>query len=210
MIYIPVKESSVFTQTTNNKKVIIVNEASKDRATVNEVRSWFKVSSKLQNLMIVPVGENKGKHGGALLVIMLNKFTMQDDGNQTFDHFNVSTVPACNKIFQMTLINTLQYVAFKKRLYDEVLIENLVFKTMDAIMSQGTMYEYCKATEIYFAELFNCERVNVVLVHRVKKYLFRIEQDETPGTYKFVKFDLQRGLAGYAAISTHSIMTESV
>lgn len=101
-------------------------------------------------------------------------------------------------------------MAFKKRLNDEVLIENLVFKTMDRIMQQGTMYEFCKAIEIYFAELFNCERVNVVLVHRIKKYLFRIEEDKTPGTYKFVKFDLQKGLAGFAAISTHSVMTESV
>ena len=175
MIYIPVKESSVFAQTTTSKKVMIVNEAPKDRNTVNEVRSWFKVRDKLQNLMIVPVGENKGKHGGALLVIMLNKFVMQDDGNPTFDNFNVSTSPGCNKIFQMTLVNTLQYVAFKKRLNEEVLIENTIFKTMDAIMCQGTMYEYCRAIEIFFAELFNCQRVNVVLVHRIKKYLFRIE-----------------------------------
>jgi len=99
MIYIPVKESSVFTQTTISKKVMVVNEASKDRATINEVRNWFSVTNKLQNLMIVPVGENKGKHGGALLVIMLNKFTTGDDGNPSFDNFNTTTSPACNKIF---------------------------------------------------------------------------------------------------------------
>ena len=49
-----------------------------------------------------------------------------------------------------------------------------------------------------------------MLVHRIKKFLYRIEQDETPGTYKFVKFDLQRGIAGYAAITSHSVITESV
>ena len=70
------------------------------------------------------------------------------------------------------------------------------------------MYDYCKAIEIYFAELFSCQRVNVILVHRYKKHLFRIEQDEKPGTFKFVKFELQHGIAGYAAITSHTIVTE--
>jgi len=72
------------------------------------------------------------------------------------------------------------------------------------------MYDYCKAIEIFFAELFDCQRVNVVLVHRFKKYLFRIEADKKPGTFKFVKFELQRGIAGYSAISSHTVITESV
>ncbi len=54
----------------------------------------------------------------------------------------------------------------------------------------GTMFDFCKAIEVYFAELFNCERVNVVLVHRYKKHLFRIEEDTIPGTYKHVKNEM--------------------
>lgn len=135
MIYIPVKESSVFTQTLLNKKPWIVNEAPKDRVTVNEVREWIKMNEKLRNLMIVPVGENKSKrHGGAILIVLLNKFNMGDDGKMVFENFSPSTNPACNKIFQMTLINALTYIAMKKRLQEEVLVENIVFKTMDRIM----------------------------------------------------------------------------
>ena len=99
MIYIPVKESSVFTQTLQTKKVCIVNDASKDRATVNEVREWIKMNEKVSNLMIIPVGENQGKHGGAILIILLNKFSFNDSGKQVFDNFSPSCVPACSKIF---------------------------------------------------------------------------------------------------------------
>ena len=72
---------------------------------------------------------------------------------------------------------------------DEIATENVVFKTMDRVMQQCTMYDFCRGIELFFAELFNCERVNVVLVHRVKKHLYRIEPDKSPGTYKYVKFE---------------------
>lgn len=72
------------------------------------------------------------------------------------------------------------------------------------------MHDFCKAIEIYFAELFNCERVNVVLVHRVKQHLYRIEQDTLPGTYKFVKNNMQAGLAGFVCVTARAIITEAV
>ena len=72
------------------------------------------------------------------------------------------------------------------------------------------MYDFCKAIEIFFADLFHCERVNVVLIHRFKKYLYRIEPDPKSGTHRIVKFELASGIAGYVAISSHSILTESV
>ena len=74
MIYIPVRDSSVFTQTLQNKKPWIVNDPAKDRATVNEVRDWVKTNEKMRNLMIIPVGENQGKHGGAIIILLINKF----------------------------------------------------------------------------------------------------------------------------------------
>lgn len=49
--------------------------------------------------MIVPIGENKGKLGGAILLILVNKFSMGDDDKITFESFNTSTSPASNKIF---------------------------------------------------------------------------------------------------------------
>ena len=52
--------------------------------------------------------------------------------------------------------------------------------------------------------------MNVILVHRFKKYLFRIEADPQSGTQKLQKFDLQAGIAGFVTISSHSVMTEKV
>lgn len=63
-------------------------------------------------------------------------------------------------------------------------------KTMDKIMQQCTLFDFCRAIEIFFAELFNCERVNVVLVHRFKKFLYRIEPDPKTGVHSLNKFDL--------------------
>ena len=170
----------------------------------------FTSSAKFANLMLVPVGENKGKEGGALVVIMQNKYAIDEEGNFNYVNFSATTSPTCNKVFQLTFVNTLACVAMKKTLQEEVLMENLVFKTIDRVMAVGTMYEFCKAIEDFFRELFHCERVNVVLVHRIKQHQYRIEKDEVPGTYKFVTFDLYRGIAGFAANHAQTIVTESV
>jgi len=47
MIYIPLKDSSAYTQTIISKKIVVVNEAPKDRSTVNEVRNSLNLSQKV-------------------------------------------------------------------------------------------------------------------------------------------------------------------
>ena len=96
------------------------------------------------------------------------------------------------------------------RVLAEIVDESYVFRTMDKVMQQCTMHDFCRAIELFFAELFFCERVNVVLVHRFKKYIYRIETDTKTGTYHMQKFDLQAGIAGFVCISSHSVITESV
>ena len=46
---------------------------------MNEVRQVFNIEKKLQNLMIVPFGENQGRRGGAMVLILFNKFCMGED-----------------------------------------------------------------------------------------------------------------------------------
>ena len=81
---------------------------------------------------------------------------------------------------------------------------------MNKVLTQCTMFDYCNAIELFFTNLFHCERVNVVLCHRFKKYLYRIGTDPRNGGYTTQKFDLQAGLAGYVCISSHSVITDSV
>ena len=44
--------------------------------------------------------------------------------------------------------------------------ENLTLKTIDTIMATASTYEFIRQIEKNLAELFNCERANVVMVHR--------------------------------------------
>ena len=80
MIFVPLTKGSIFTQTIETRRTVIVNEAPKDRDTVNEVRNAFNlVTMKVNNLMMVPVGENQGKKGGAMVIILINKFTLGEE-----------------------------------------------------------------------------------------------------------------------------------
>jgi len=58
MVYVPVRESSIFTQTIESRKNAVINEAPKEREKVQEVRTALGITTKLTNLMIVPLGEN--------------------------------------------------------------------------------------------------------------------------------------------------------
>ena len=52
--------------------------------------------------------------------------------------------------------------------------------TLDKIMATKSTYEFISAIEKNFADLFNAERCNVIMVHRFKKFLFKIERDSKP------------------------------
>ena len=66
----------------------------------------------------------------------------------------------------------------------------MVLKTLDKIMSTQTTLDFIKSIEHHFAELFNAERCNVILVHRFKKYLYRIVQESKTQGEKLQMYDL--------------------
>ena len=68
---------------------------------MNEIRQAFNMESqKLQNAMITPFGENQGRRGGTIIIVLLNKFTMGEDDKPQYENFAVSTTPVSNKVFQ--------------------------------------------------------------------------------------------------------------
>ena len=73
---------------------------------ITEVRDVLNFP-KIHNLLIAPYGSNVGKRGGAMLLLLLNKFSMSDDGKPNYEHFNISTTPVTNKIFQQVFLNTI-------------------------------------------------------------------------------------------------------
>lgn len=84
--------------------------------------------------MIVPFGENIGKHGGVMIFILMNKFSMGEDDKPSFENFNISTTPITNKVFQSTFVHVLNYNKLNVRVATEITDENFVFKIMDRIM----------------------------------------------------------------------------
>ena len=104
----------------------------------------------------------------------------------------------------------LEYNNTNVRVTQELFEENVVLKTLDKIMSTQSTYDFIKSIEIFFAELFKAERCNVVMVHRFKKFLFRIERDPKGQTAeKLVMYELQNGLAGFVTVAGHVVFTES-
>ena len=80
----PLNGSGILTQVIESKKIFMVNEPAKDRNSVNEVRQALGID-KIHNMMLVPFGENRGKHGGAMLLCLLNKFSMGEEGKPTYE-----------------------------------------------------------------------------------------------------------------------------
>lgn len=96
------------TQTVENKKVYVVNDISKDREVANHVRETFSLK-KVSNLMIVPFGDNEGKAGGVLLLVLLDKYIMNEDGKRVNEKFDPIASPVTNRIFQQVFVHSLKF-----------------------------------------------------------------------------------------------------
>ena len=77
-------------------------------------------------------------------------------------------------------------------------------------MATASTYEFIKQIEKNMAELFNCERANIVMVHRTKKFLYRIVRNPVTGEDNMETFELQKGLAGFVTVAGHTILSENI
>lgn len=64
--------------------------------------------------------------------------------------------------------------------------------------------------ESQFATLFNVERANFVIVDRFRKDLIKYSFDEHKNEDNIKTFGLDKGLAGYVAISGHTLFVENI
>lgn len=70
------------------------------------------------------------------------------------------------------------------------------------------MVNLVRKVEELLPKFFNCERATLVLIHRFKRFQFRIKQLENSNDYNYEQYDLQQGLSGYVAISTNTLVTD--
>ncbi len=59
-------------------------------------------------------------------------------------------------------------------------------------------------------DLFDCERSNLILVDRFKKDLFKYVYDPKTNEDIIKTFQLEKGLAGYVAISNHTLFVQNI
>jgi hypothetical protein len=73
------------------------------------------------------------------------------------------------------------------------------------------MKTFSEQCEKDLKHIFNCERVNVTLVDRFRKDLFRYTHDDkNPDRLITKSYPIEQGLAGYVAISCHTIFTDKL
>lgn len=64
-------------------------------------------------------------------------------------------------------------------------------------------------TEKCLARIFNAERVNVMLVHRYKKFFYRIHFD-SEGVESIKPYDMTLGLAGFVTVAGHGVLSDYI
>jgi transcriptional regulator with GAF, ATPase, and Fis domain len=80
---------------------------------------------------------------------------------------------------------------------------NQTISLVDEVMRQISLKSLVETVEQRLPALFDCERATVVLVHRHKKFLFRIVKDGEVDTYK--KYMLSEGVSGMVACSSKDL-----
>ena len=118
--------------------------------------------------------------------------------------------PCFKPNFKELLTHVLNHNVLNIAKNQDIADENLTLKTIDTIMATASTYEFIKELEKNMATLFNCERANVVMVHRQKRFLYRIVRNPQTGEDTMENFELQKGLAGFVTVAGHSILSESI
>jgi hypothetical protein len=72
-----------------------------------------------------------------------------------------------------------------------------IFDLIDKCLRECSTFGMMQQIENSLKEFFNCERVTVVMVHRFKKYFYRIENIK--GTQTMKQYDINQGFAGFIA-----------
>lgn len=81
---------------------------------------------------------------------------------------------------------------------------------VDEILQFPSMRKFIEVVESQFSELFEAERANLVLVDRFKKDLYKYVYDPKENEDQIKTYHLEKGLAGYVAISSHTLFVQNI
>ena len=88
--------------------------------------------------------------------------------------------------------------------------EKQVISMVDEILQYPSMRKFIEVVEDQFAKLFHAERANLILVDRFKKDMYKYVFDAKSNEDIIKTYPLEKGLAGYVAVSSHSIFVQNI
>jgi hypothetical protein len=69
---------------------------------------------------------------------------------------------------------------------------------------------FCEEVEKMFIDIFNVQRVNMILVDRFKKDLYRYFFDSEKNEESIFTFEFTKGIAGFVAVNNHILLVDSL
>jgi len=163
-----------------NNRNVFVNDMSSHREVMKEIQQYFKMP-KVHNVMLIPIN-SATKQKATILLVLANKYQYMPMHEEThrkrlYENFQLYKMPCTNKLLQNLICHMVQYSELAIHFDEEQKEESNVFKLMDRIFASPSNANFIKEVEKTFETMFNVERCNFILVHRHKKFLYRIRRD---------------------------------
>lgn len=206
----PQSDESVFQQVISTQRLVIVNDLAKDIEIANEIRQATSLK-KVYNIMLVPISAG-GKKLCPALLLMVNRYAGTPDQpmeNRKYIGFNAYQMLVTSKLFQNLLEYGMRYFLNNRVDEEDSQTFRQMLELVDDVMGSTSLHEFQHRTEKCLAKIFHAERVNVMLIHRFKKFFYRIVEDEE-GVVAIKTFDISLGLAGFVTVAGHGVLTDYV
>ena len=104
--------------------------------------------------------------------------------------FTLYSQACMNKLFQNCLVNAFDLADFQRQYQISQNEESRVLKLMDKCLMTPSTWGMMKAIKVEFKQLFEVERVNILLVNRFHKFFYKIKKNKETGSEDIVKYDM--------------------
>ena len=183
------------------KKVLLMNDPTKDRAFINPLKA--KLGVKIQNAMLVPLIDSSGEVAMAMLLV--NRFSMVKDAKNSKQIIKFTGSPWTNPILHAEIMILQKLYDAKSQLLLLKSLETNLIDIVDEILGEKSLFAFQKRLEEELASFLDVERVTVILCQRFDKYMYRIRKDAS-GDFSIQKFNLDSGIAGYVVQSKQVVL----
>jgi hypothetical protein len=124
--------------------------------------------------------------------------------------FTLIDIPCLNPLFQTFLDFGFKQAIYAEYLMQHTAVEKTTLGLADGLLKTCSTVAFCEYLESSLPTLFNCERATCVLVHRKKKFLFRIIPDQSNGGIRLKQWELGTGFSGIVAVSATTLHTQKL